>query len=74
MVWSLLPGDFYTLGGENIAKMKIAQKITDPLTRQANEAVRIGIRKTGELLNIKGEFHHPPVTRITVERTPIGMS
>ena len=49
MVRSLLPGDFYTLGGENIAKMKIAQKITDPLTRQAKEAVRISNRKTGEL-------------------------
>ena len=55
-------------------KMKITQKFTDPLTRQANEAVRISNRKTGELLNSKSEFHHPPVTRITVERTPIGMS
>ena len=55
-------------------KMKITQKFTDPLTRQANEAVRISNRKTGELLNSKSEFHHPPVTRITVGRTPIGMS
>ena len=51
-------------------KMKITQKFRDPLTRQANEAVRIAHRsKTqGELLNSKSEFNHPPLARIVIEK------
>ena len=51
-------------------KMKITGKFRDPLTRQANEAVRISQRNknNGELLNSKSEFNHPPLGRITVEK------
>ena len=50
--------------------MKIVQKFRDPLTREANEAVRINNRnkKKYELLNSKNEFHHPPIARIVVEK------
>ena len=50
--------------------MKISKKFKDPLTRQANEAVRIANRNEskGELLNSKNEFHHPPISRIVVEK------
>ena len=51
-------------------KMKITQKFKDPLTRQANEAVRISMRNKNkaELLNSKSEFNHPPLGRIIVEK------
>ena len=49
--------------------MKITQKFRDPLSRQANEAVRISGRKKSELLNSKNEFNHPPIARIFVERS-----
>ena len=51
-------------------KMKITKKFKDPLTRQANEAVRISMRNKnkGELLNSKSEFNHPPLGRIIVEK------
>ena len=56
-------------------EMKITMEITkcfkDPLTRQANEAVRICNRSKNsdkELLNSKSQFHHPPIARLTVER------
>ena len=51
-------------------KMKITRKFQDPLTRQANEAVRISQRNKnkGELLNSKSEFNHPPLGRIIVEK------
>jgi hypothetical protein len=49
-------------------KMEITNKFRDPLTRQADEAVRISGRKKSEILNSKNEFNHPPITRITVER------
>ena len=49
-------------------KESITQRFKDPLTRQANEAVRITNRNKIELLNSKNEFNHPPITRITVER------
>jgi hypothetical protein len=44
-------------------RMEITRKFEDPLTRQANEAVRINIRSKnpGELLNSKSEFNHPPL-------------
>ena len=49
--------------------MKITKKFRDPLSRQANEAVRISGRKKCELLNSKNEFNHPPIARISVERS-----
>ena len=49
-------------------RMEITQKFKDPLSRQANEAVRISERKKNELLNSKNEFNHPPIARISVER------
>ena len=49
-------------------RMEITSKFRDPLTRQANEAVRISGRRKNEILNSKNEFNHPPITRITVER------
>ena len=48
--------------------MQVTKKFKDPLTRQANEAVRISNRGKMELLNSKTEFNHPPIARITVER------
>ena len=48
--------------------MKITKKIQEPLSRQANEAVRISNRNNHALLNSKNEFNHPPITRISVER------
>ena len=51
-------------------KMQITKKFRDPLTRQANEGVRINSRCKNELLNSKTEFNHPPIPRITVERKP----
>ena len=55
--------------GEEIKyRMEITKKFRDPLTRQANEAVRITSRKKNEILNSKTEFNHPQVARITVER------
>ena len=51
-------------------KMQITKKFKDPLTRQANEGVRINNRKKNELLNSKTEFNHPPIPRITVEGKP----
>ena len=50
--------------------MEITKKFKDPLTRQANEAVRINNRGKSELLNSKSEFNHPPTVRISVERRP----
>ena len=41
-------------------RMEITKKYRDPLSRQANEAVRISGRKKNELLNSKNEFNHPP--------------
>ena len=52
-------------------KMSITQRFKDPLTRQANEAVRITNRNKIELLNSKNEFNHPPIARITVEKKNI---
>ena len=48
--------------------MEITGKFRDPLTRQANEAVRIYSRNKNQLLNSKSEFNHPPTARICVER------
>ena len=49
--------------------MNITQKFKDPLSRQANEGVRISNRgDKGELMNSKTEFNHPPIARIKVDR------
>ena len=48
--------------------MEITKKFTDPLTRQANEAVRISTRSPQELLKSKAEFNHPPLSRVVVQR------
>ena len=48
--------------------MKITKRFRDPLSRQANEAVRISNRPKEELLNSKNEFNHPPIARVIVER------
>ena len=48
-------------------EMEITQEFKDALSRQANEAVRIGTRPEQELLNSKSEFNHPPLARIIVE-------
>ena len=56
-------------GGEEIrVSMEITKQFRDPLTRQADEAVRISSRAKVEILNSKNEFNHPPLARITVER------
>ena len=49
--------------------MEITKRFKDPLSRQANEAIRISSREKCELLNSKNEFNHPPITRISVERS-----
>ena len=48
--------------------MRITKRFKDPLSRQGNEAVRISSRSKTDLLNSKSEFHHPPITRVTVEK------
>ena len=54
---------------ENVKfKMEITKKFRDPLTRQANEAVRMFSRPSHEVLNSKSEFNHPPLARVVVER------
>ena len=57
---------------EMVISMKITKIFKDPLTRQANEAVRIGKRNENkeELLNSKSEFNHPPIPRIIVDNIP----
>ena len=54
---------------ENVEfKMEVKRKFKDPLTRLANEGVRIKNRKPEELLNSKSEFHQPSVVRLQVEK------
>ena len=48
--------------------MEITGVFKDPLSRQADEAVRIYNRKNSELMNSKSEFNHPPVARIIVKK------
>ena len=48
--------------------LEITGIFKDPLTRQANESVRIYSRKGSELLNSKSEFKHPPTARVMVEK------
>lgn len=49
--------------------MQILKKFRDPLSRQANEGVRISNRDRKTALNSKNEFNHPPIARISVERS-----
>ena len=62
------------VGEEMNIRMEITQKFRDPLTRQANEAVRIKNRSKNqdELLNSKSEFNHPPLSRVVVEKRNFG--
>ena len=48
--------------------LEITGIFKDPLTRQANESVRIYNRKGTEILNSKREFNHPPTARVMVEK------
>ena len=48
-------------------RMQVLKKLKDPLTRLANEGVRIKDRKPEELLNSKSEFHQPAIVRLQVE-------
>ena len=47
-------------------KFEIVGVFKNALTRQANEAVRISSIAPESLVNLKSEFHHPPVNRIKV--------
>ena len=47
--------------------MQVLKKFKDPLTRLANEGVRIKERKPEELLNSKIEFHQAAIVRLQVE-------
>ena len=47
--------------------MQVLRSFKDPLTRLANEGVRIKERKPAELLNSKSEFHQPAIVRLQVE-------
>ena len=49
-----------------VFKMKVNQSFKDPLTRFANEGVRINCRK--QWLHSKSEFHQPNVVRLQVEQ------
>ena len=48
-------------------QMQVLRSFKDPLTRLANEGVRIKERKPQELLNSKSEFHQPAIVRLQVE-------
>ena len=51
-------------------EFRILATYHDPLTRQANEGVRIkNAAKTGLILNSKSEFNHPPTNRVIVENS-----
>ena len=49
-------------------EMNVLKRFKDPLSRQANEGIRIANRKPEELLNSKSEFHQPSVVRLQVEK------
>ena len=50
-------------------EFKITKVFSDPLTRQANEAVRISNLPPESLINAKSEFHHPPINRLHIHRS-----
>ena len=47
----------------------VTSKFKDPLTRQANEGVRIANFSGDLILNSKSEWNHPPTNRITVTKS-----
>ena len=49
-------------------EMHVLKKYKDPLSRLANEGVRINEHKPGELLNSKCEFHQPAILRLQIEK------
>ena len=49
-------------------KMEVTGMFKDPLTRLANEGVRIRNRKPEQLLNSKSEFYQPSVVRLQISR------
>ena len=52
-------------GEETKRSMEISKTFKDPLSSQANEAVRIHSRNKAELMNSKTELNHPPIARVT---------
>ena len=50
-------------------EFKITKVFSDPLTRQANEAVRISNLPPESLINAKSEFHHPPINRLQIQHS-----
>ena len=52
---------------QGLFRFKILKKFRDPLTRQANEGVRIqDVGQSQNILNSKSEFNHPPTNRVSV--------
>ena len=49
-------------------EMEVLKSYKDPLSRLANEGVRINEHKPGELLNSKSEFHQPAIVRLQIEK------
>ena len=49
-------------------EIKVLRTFIDPLTRLANEGVRIRENKLGESLNSKSEFYQPATVRIQIEK------
>ena len=47
-------------------EFKLTKAFSDPLTGQANEAVRIANLPSESLINGKSEFHHPPINRLQI--------
>ena len=54
--------------------MEELKTFKDPLTRLANEGVRIQSRKPHESLNSKSEFHQPSIVRLKIDHNkPVSM-
>ena len=50
-------------------EFEVLQKFRDPLTRQAEEGVRISHPPPdGKIINSKAEFNHPKLARITIRK------
>ena len=50
-------------------QFNILEKFKDPLTRQAEEGLRIVKPKPGvKILNSKSEFNHPPISRVQIKK------
>ena len=50
-------------------EFNILQRFRDPLTRQAEEGLRIAHKPADvKLLNSKKEFYHPPIARIKIDK------